>query len=116
MPARKEILEIGGREVTVSNPDKVYFPRAGHTKLDVVRYFLAVADGALAGVRGRPMALTRFVDGIEKEPFFQKRAPENRPEWRRVATLTFRSGRTADEIVVDDAAGGEGERRDPQPL
>src|SRR5450759_180687 len=105
MPARKEILEIGGREVTISNPDKVYFPRAGHTKLDVVRYFLAVADGALAGVRGRPMALKRFVDGIEKEPFFQKRAPENRPEWLRVATLTFPSGRTADEIVVDDAAG-----------
>ena len=79
MASRKEILEIGGREVTVSNPDKVYFPQAGHTKLDVVRYFLAVADGALAGVRGRPMALKRFVDGIDHEPFFQKRAPENRP-------------------------------------
>jgi bifunctional non-homologous end joining protein LigD len=105
MPARKEILQIGGREVAISNPDKVYFPRAGYTKLDVVRYFLAVADGALAGVRGRPMALKRFVDGIEKEPFFQKRAPENRPDWMRVATLTFPSGRTADEIVVDEAAG-----------
>jgi bifunctional non-homologous end joining protein LigD len=105
MPARKEVLEIGGREVAVSNPDKVYFPRAGYTKLDLVRYFLAVADGALAGVRGRPMALKRFVDGIEKEPFFQKRAPENRPAWMRVATLTFPSGRTADEIVVDEAAG-----------
>jgi len=105
MPAHKEILGIGGRDVAVSNPDKVYFPRAGHTKLDVVRYFVAVADGALAGVRGRPMALKRFVDGVEKEPFFQKRAPENRPEWMRVATLTFPSGRTADEIVVDEAAG-----------
>ena len=105
MPARKEILVIGGREVAVSNPDKVYFPRAGHTKLDLVRYFLAVADGALTGVRGRPMALKRFVDGAEKEPFFQKRAPDNRPEWMRVATLTFPSGRTADELVVDDAAG-----------
>ena len=105
MAPRKEILEIGAREVTVTNPDKVYFPRAGHTKLDVVRYFLAVADGALTGVRGRPMALKRFVDGIEKEPFFQKRAPENRPEWMRVATLMFPSGRTADEIVVDEAAG-----------
>ncbi len=105
MASRKEILEIGGREVTVSNPDKVYFPQAGHTKLDVVRYFLAVADGALAGVRGRPMALKRFVDGIDHEPFFQKRAPENRPDWMRTATLTFPSGRTADEIVVDEAAG-----------
>jgi bifunctional non-homologous end joining protein LigD len=105
MPARKEILSIGGREVAVSNPDKVYFPVPGYTKLDVVRYFVAVADGALAGVRGRPMALKRFVDGIEKEPFFQKRAPENRPEWMRVATLRFPSGRTADEIVVDEAAG-----------
>ena len=105
MPARKELLEIGGREVAVSNPDKVYFPKAGHTKLDLVRYFLAVADGALVGIRGRPMALKRFVDGAEKEPFFQKRAPENRPDWMRVATLTFPSGRTADEVVVDDAAG-----------
>ncbi len=102
---RKEILEVGGREVTVTNPDKVYFPRAGHTKLDLVRYFLAVADGALVGIRGRPMALKRFVDGAEAEPFFQKRAPDNRPPWMRVATLTFPSGRTADEIVVDDAAG-----------
>ncbi len=105
MATRKEILQVGGREVAVSNPDKVYFPRAGHTKLDLVHYFLAVADGALAGVRGRPMALKRFVDGAEKEPFFQKRAPDNRPEWMRVATLTFPSGRTADELVVDEAAG-----------
>jgi bifunctional non-homologous end joining protein LigD len=105
MASKKEVLEIGGREVTVSNPDKVYFPKAGYTKMDLVRYFLAVADGALVGVRGRPMALKRFVDGAEKEPFFQKRAPENRPDWIRVATLTFPSGRTADEVVVDDAAG-----------
>ena len=105
MPSPKEILVIGGREVAVSNPDKLYFPQAGHTKLDLVRYFLAVADGALVGVRGRPMALKRFVDGAEKEPFFQKRAPENTPEWMRTATLTFPSGRTADELVVDEAAG-----------
>jgi bifunctional non-homologous end joining protein LigD len=105
MASKKEVLEIGGREVTVSNPDKVYFPKAGYTKMDLVRYFLAVADGALVGVGGRPMALKRFVDGAEKEPFFQKRAPENRPDWIRVATLTFPSGRTADEVVVDDAAG-----------
>ena len=105
MATRKEVLEVGGREVTVSNPDKVYFPVPGYTKLDVVTYFLSIADGALAGVRGRPMALKRFVDGIDKEPFFQKRAPDNRPEWMRVATLTFPSGRTADEIVLDEAAG-----------
>src|SRR5688500_13579122 len=105
MASKKEVLEIEGREVTISNPDKVYFPKAGYTKMDLVRYFLAVADGALVGVRGRPMALKRFVDGAEKEPFFQKRAPENRPDWIRVATLTFPSGRTADEVVVDDAAG-----------
>src|SRR5437763_13753897 len=104
MATRKEILDIGGREVTITNPDKVYFPRAGHTKLDLVRYFLAVADGALVGVRGRPMALKRFVDGAEGAPFFQKRAPDNTPDWIRTATLTFPSGRTADEIVVDEAA------------
>ena len=77
----------------------------GYTKLDLVHYYLAVADGALTGVRGRPMALKRFVDGITKEPFFQKRAPDNTPDWIRTAELTFPSGRTADEIVVDEAAG-----------
>jgi DNA ligase D-like protein (predicted polymerase) len=105
MPPRKEVLSVAGREVTVSNPDKVYFPKAGHTKLDLVNYYLAVADGALRGIRGRPMALKRFVDGAEGEAFFQKRAPDNRPPWIRTAELTFPSGRTADEIVVDDAAG-----------
>jgi len=105
MPARKEVLEVAGREVTVSNPDKLYFPKAGYTKLDLVRYYLAVADGALRGAGGRPMALKRFVDGAEGEPFFQKRAPENRPSWIRTAELTFPSGRTADEVVIDDAAG-----------
>jgi DNA ligase D-like protein (predicted polymerase) len=105
MATPKEILEIGGREVTISNPQKTYFPDAGYTKLDLVQYYLAVAEGALTGVRGRPMALKRFVDGITKEPFFQKRAPDNTPDWIRTAELTFPSGRTADEIVVDDAAG-----------
>jgi DNA ligase D-like protein (predicted polymerase) len=105
MPSRKELLEIGGREVTITNPDKVYFPDAGYTKMDLVSYYLAVSDGALRGAGGRPMALKRFVDGITKEAFFQKRAPDNRPDWLRVATLTFPSGRTADEIVIDDAAG-----------
>ena len=104
MPTPKEILEIGGREISISNPQKVYFPDTGYTKLDLVHYYLAVADGALAGVRGRPMALKRFVDGITKEPFFQKRAPDNTPDWIRTAELTFPSGRTADEIVVDEAA------------
>ncbi|HEY8988290.1 MAG TPA: hypothetical protein VIM39_04660 [Candidatus Limnocylindrales bacterium] len=105
MATRKEILEIGGHEVTVSNPDKVYFPETGYTKMDLVSYYLAVADGAIRGAGGRPMALKRFVDGAAGEAFFQKRAPDNRPEWMRTAELTFPSGRTADEIVVDEAAG-----------
>src|SRR3954451_3506091 len=105
MPPRKEVLEVAGHEVTISNPDKVYFPGPSYTKLDLVHYYLAVADGALQGVRGRPMALKRFVDGITGEAFFQKRAPENLPEFLRTVTLSFPSGRTADEIVLDNAAG-----------
>src|SRR5881398_4232169 len=105
MPKREEIVEAAGREVTITNPDKVFFPDAGHTKLDLVRYYVAVADGALRGTGGRPMALKRFVNGAEGDFFFQKRAPENRPEWLRTVELSFPSGRTADEIVVDDAAG-----------
>jgi bifunctional non-homologous end joining protein LigD len=105
MPTRKELLRIGDREVPISNPDKVYFPDAGYTKFDVVNYYLAVGDGALRGVRARPMALKRFVDGISGEAFFQKRAPDNRPDWLRTAELTFPSGRTADEIVLDEVAG-----------
>ena len=79
MATEKEILTINGREVTVSNPRKVYFPETGHTKLDLVQYYQAVADGALRGAGGRPMALKRFVDGAAGQPFFQKRAPENMP-------------------------------------
>ena len=105
MATEKEILRINGREVTVTNPRKVYFPETGYTKLDLVQYYLAVADGALRGAGGRPMALKRFVDGAAGQPFFQKRAPDNTPDWIRTATLTFPSGRTADEIVLDDAAG-----------
>src|SRR5215510_13853657 len=101
----KIVVEVAGREVPVSNPRKVYFPRTGHTKLDLARYYLAVADGALRGVAGRPMALKRFVNGAEGEPFFQKRAPEKRPDWIETAELRFPSGRTADEVVVTDAAG-----------
>jgi bifunctional non-homologous end joining protein LigD len=100
----KEVLEVAGREVSVSNPDKVYFPRAGHTKLDVVRYYLAVADGALRGAGGRPMAMKRYVNGIDGEAFFQKRAPSSRPDWIETCELRFPSGRTADEIVLRDAA------------
>ncbi len=105
MPAAKdEVLEVAGRAVTISNPDKVFFPRSGHTKLDLVRYYLAVAEGALRGVGGRPMALKRFVNGAEGEAFFQKRAPTSRPEWIETVELSFPSGRTAEEIVVRDAA------------
>jgi bifunctional non-homologous end joining protein LigD len=99
------VLSIAGREVAISHPDKVFFPQTGRTKLDLVRYYLAVAPGALGGVAERPMALKRFVNGAEGEAFFQKRAPERRPDWIRTAELRFPSGRTADEIVVTDEAG-----------
>lgn len=105
MASPKTVIEVAGREVAVSNPQKVYFPRTGHTKLDLVRYYLAVADGALRGVDGRPMALKRFVNGAGEEPFFQKRAPSSRPAWVETAELKFPSGRTADEVVLYDAAG-----------
>src|SRR5258708_4552766 len=105
MPGAKAVVDAAGREVTVTNPEKVFFPRTGHTKLDLVRYYLAVADGALRGVAGRPMALKRFVNGAEAEPFFQKRAPSSRPDWIETAELRFPSGRTADEVVLRDAAG-----------
>jgi bifunctional non-homologous end joining protein LigD len=105
MPDPKLVLEVAGREVAVSNPGKVYFPQAELTKLDLVQYYLAVADGALGGVSGRPMALKRFVNGVEGEPFFQKRAPSSRPDWLETAELRFPSGRTADEVVLRDAAG-----------
>jgi len=98
------VLEVAGREVTVTSPDKPYFPKAGHSKLDVVKYYLAVAEGALRGVRGRPMAMKRYVEGAEGDFFFQKRAPEKRPEWIETVTLSFPSGRTAEEVVVRDAA------------
>ena len=95
---------MAGRAVTISNPDKVFFPKSGHTKLDLVRYYVAVAEGALRGVGGRPMALKRFVNGAEGEAFFQKRAPTSRPAWIETVELSFPSGRTAEEIVVRDAA------------
>jgi DNA ligase D-like protein (predicted polymerase) len=101
-----EVLRIDGREVRVTHPDKPYFSREVRlTKLDLVRYYLSVAPGALAGIRDRPIVLKRFVDGAEGEAFYQKRAPAARPEWLRTVTLSFPSGRTAEEVVVDDAAG-----------
>jgi bifunctional non-homologous end joining protein LigD len=101
-----EALVVDGREVRVTNPQKPYFSREVKlTKLDIVRYYLSVAPGAVAGIRDRPVVLKRFVDGAEGEAFYQKRAPENRPSWLRTVTLSFPSGRTAEEVVVDDAAG-----------
>lgn len=101
-----ELLEVSGRTVRISSPQKLYFSRDVQlTKLDIVRYFLAVAPGALRGVVDRPIVLKRFVNGAEAEPFYQKRAPADLPDWMRTVTLTFPSGRTADEVVVDDAAG-----------
>jgi DNA ligase D-like protein (predicted polymerase) len=102
--AKQTVLEVAGREVVITNPDKVYFPEAGHTKLDLARYYLAVAEGALRGIAGRPIVLKRYVNGAEREPFFQKRAPEQRPDWVETVELRFPSGRTAEEIVVRDAA------------
>ena len=101
-----EVLVIDGHEVRISHPDKPYFSKQTQlTKLDLVRYYLAVAPGALAGIRNRPIVLKRFVNGAEGEAFYQKRAPAERPEWLRTVTLSFPSGRTAEELVVEDAAG-----------
>ena len=104
VPARKELLQIEGREIAISNPDKVFFPQPGYTKLDLVRYYVAVADGALRGAGGRPMALKRYVNGIEGEFFYQKRAPDARPLWMEVVELKFPSGRSAREFVLRDPA------------
>ena len=101
-----EVLSIDGRDVRITNPGKLYFSRdVKLSKLELVRYYLSVAPGAIAGVRDRPMMLKRFVNGAEQQPFYQKRAPESRPSWLRTVTLSFPSGRTAEEVVVDDAAG-----------
>jgi DNA ligase D-like protein (predicted polymerase) len=102
--AKKELFQIEGREVALSNPDKIFFPEPGYTKLDVARYYLAVAEGALRGAGGRPMALKRYVNGAAGEFFFQKRAPTPRPPWIEVAELKFPSGRSAQEIVLRDTA------------
>src|SRR3954471_763600 len=104
MPKKEEFLDLDGIEVKISNPDKVYFPKAGLTKMDVVRHYLTVADGAIRGVRDRPMAMKRYVNGAEGEFFFQKRAPESRPPWIETVELSFPSGRTANEVVVSNRA------------
>jgi bifunctional non-homologous end joining protein LigD len=101
-----EVLSINGRDVRVSHPEKLYFTRLVKlSKLDIVKYYMAVAPGALLGIQDRPIVLKRFVNGAEAEAFYQKRAPSDRPEWLRTVTLSFPSGRTAEEVVVDDSAG-----------
>ncbi len=105
MPKSEQIvLEAAGREVVITNPGKIFFPKAGYTKLDLVKYYLAVAEGAIRGVANRPMALKRYVNGADAEPFFQKRAPDKRPDWIETVELKFPSGRSAYEIVINDAA------------
>jgi DNA ligase D-like protein (predicted polymerase) len=100
----KEVLTVEGKDVAISNPRKVLFPDAGYTKLDLVNYYLAVSDGALRGAGGRPNVLVRYPNGIKEEFFYQKRAPDSRPEWIEVVALKFPSGRTAEEVVPRDAA------------
>ena len=104
--ARKDtvVIEAAGREVAISNPGKIYFPKAGYTKLDLVRYYEHVAEGALRGIARRPIVLKRYVNGAEGEAFFQKRAPDSRPDWIETVELLFPSGRSASEIVIRDAA------------
>ena len=106
MPSSKEqeVLTVAGQDVAISNPSKVLFPQAGHTKLDLARYYLAVASGALQGAGGRPNVLVRYPNGTGGEFFYQKRAPESRPDWIEVVSLSFPSGRTAEEVVPRDAA------------
>jgi DNA ligase D-like protein (predicted polymerase) len=99
-----ELLVVDGREVPMSNPQKVLFPQPGYTKLDLARYYLAIAPGALRGAGGRPNMLVRYPNGIEEEFFYQKRAPASRPDWIEVVSLRFPSGRSADEVVPRDAA------------
>ena len=101
-----QVLSLEGREVQITNPDKLYFSsQVRVTKFELVNYYLSVAQGALAGIKDRPVVLKRFVNGAEAEAFYQKRAPDKRPDWLRTVTLSFPSGRTAEEVVVDDAAG-----------
>ncbi|MGH9337938.1 MAG: DNA polymerase domain-containing protein, partial [Vicinamibacteria bacterium] len=104
MAEKAKVLQVSGREVKVSNPDKLYFPSAGITKLELVQHYLDVGEGALRGIHNRPIVLKRYVHGAEGEFFFQKRAPAKRPDWVGTVLLSFPSGRTAEEIVVTDLA------------
>ncbi len=104
MAEQKKLLEIGGRRVAISHPDKVLFPKPGYTKLDLVRYYLLVAEGALRGAGGRPNMMVRYPDGVGANFFYQKRAPQSRPDWLEVVELRFPSGRSAEELVPREAA------------
>src|SRR5438105_2988260 len=103
-PTEREQLTVAGRDVAISNPQKILFPEAGYTKLDLARYYLAVARGALRAAGGRPNVLVRYPNGVGGEFFFQKRAPSSRPSWIEVVSLHFPSGRTAEEVVPRDGA------------
>ena len=100
----EEILEVAGRRVKISNPEKLYFPEASITKMDLVRHYLSVGEGALRGILNRPIVLKRYPNGAHGDFFFQKRAPVKRPDWVKTVSLAFPLGRTADEIVVTDLA------------
>ncbi|MBA2548298.1 MAG: DNA polymerase domain-containing protein [Burkholderiaceae bacterium] len=104
LKVQPELIEVAGREISISNPLKVLFPQTGQTKLDLVRYYIAVADGALRGAGGRPNVLVRYPKGVGSDFFFQKRAPDSRPDWIEVVSLRFPSGNVADEVVPRDAA------------
>src|SRR5437762_1643759 len=106
--ARPTVLEVAGREVAITNPDKVYFPHAGHTKLDLAKYYAAVAEGALMGIAARPIVRNRYVDGAEVEAVFQKRAPAQRPDWIETVALRFLSGRTAPDVGARGGAARAG--------
>src|SRR5689334_4571677 len=97
-------LEVDGREVKITSPERVVFPQTGHTKLDLVSFYRVVGEGALRGVADRPVILKRFVHGVDQEAFFQKRGPAKRPAWIEVVELSYPSGRTADEVVIRDLA------------
>src|SRR5205807_8845797 len=99
-----ELITVAGREVELSNPDKIYFEQAGVTKRDLARYYLSVADAALRGIANRPIVLKRYVDGAAAPAFYQKRAPDKRPDWIDTVELAFPSGRTAEEVVVRNVA------------
>src|SRR5687768_3709619 len=102
--AKSVILQVGEHEVSITNPDKVYFPERGYTKLDLANYYVAAGEAALRGVEWRPTVLKRYVDGIAADPFFQKRAPDRRPEWITTALVTYPTGRSAALVVADEVA------------